>query len=124
MKREKEEKLRERLKAGYETYIQQLKAKSPPDLIEMASEIAAAKFVYEELMVEGVLSEYTDYLLQFENPLEVLEDHWLSEQTYDHHEELDHVLWRMTDKGIGTGDYLMIEEPSAASSLEQGVAMC
>lgn len=124
MKREKEEKLRERLKAGYETYIQQLKAKSPPDLIEMASEIAAAKFVYEELMVEGAFSEYTDYLLQFENPLEVLKDQWLSEQTYDHHEELDHALWMMANRGIRTGEYPMIEESSAVSSLEQGVAMC
>ena len=124
MEQRKEQKLRERIKAGYEAYIQQLKAKSAPDLIEIASEIAAAKFVYEELMVEGALSEYTDYLLQFENPLEVLKDHWLSEQTYDHHEELNHALWKMADRGIGTGDYPMIGEPSAASSLEQGVAMC
>lgn len=124
MEREKEQKLRERLKAGYEAYIQQLKEKPVPDLIEMASEIAAAKFVYEELMVEGAFSEYTDYLLQFENPLEVLKDQWLSEQTYDHHEELDHALWMMANRGIGTGEYPMIEESSAVSSLEQGVAMC
>lgn len=121
---EKERKLKERIKANYEAYIQQLKSKSAPDLIEMATEISAAKFVYEELMVEGALSEYTDYLLQFENPLEVLKDHWLSEQTYDHYEEVDHALWRMVDKGIGMGDYPMAEESTVASSLEQGVAMC
>ncbi|MFR4783812.1 MAG: hypothetical protein ACLUAR_13745 [Pilosibacter sp.] len=45
---DKEQKLKERIKAGYETYIQQLKTKPAPDLIEMASEIAAAKLVYEE----------------------------------------------------------------------------
>ena len=86
--REKEQKLKERLRANYETYIQQLKTKPASDLIEMASEIAAAKFIYEELSVEGAFGDYADYLLQFENPLEVLMDGWLEEQNYDHHEEL------------------------------------
>lgn len=121
---EKERRLKERLKANYETYVQQLKAKPAPDLIEMASEIAVAKFVYEELEVEGAFAEYADYLLQFENPLAVLRDHWISENTYDHHEELDHALWNMAEKGIGTGDYPLMGEGSESSTLEQGVAMC
>lgn len=121
--REKEQKLKERLKANYEAYIQQLKTKPAPDLIEMASEIAAAKFIYEELSVEGAFDYYADYLLQFENPLEVLKDGWMSEQNYDHHEELDHALWNMADKGIGAGAYPMAEE-SAIPVLGQGVAMC
>lgn len=41
IKHEQERRLKERLKANYETYIQQLKAKPAPDLIEMASEIAS-----------------------------------------------------------------------------------
>lgn len=124
MKHEQERKLKERLKVNYEAYIQLLKTKPALDLIEMASEIAAAKFIYEELGVEGAFSEYSDYLLQFENPLKVLRDHWIGEQNYDHHEELDHTLWNMTDKGIGVGDYPMMKETPAAPSLEQGVIMC
>ena len=121
---DKEQRLRERLKANYETYIQQLKCKPAPDLIEMASEIAAAKFVYEKLSVEGAFSEYADYLLQFENPLEVVRDGWMSEQSYDHHEELDHALWNMVDKGIGVGDYPMLEEAATGPTFGQGVTMC
>lgn len=121
---DKEQKLKERLKANYEAYIQQLKIKPAPDLIEMASEISAAKFIYEELSVGGAFDDYADYLLQFENPLEVLKDGWLEEQSYDHHEELDHALWNMADRGFGVGDYPMLEDGSAIPTMEQGVTMC
>ena len=103
---DKERKLKERLKANYETYIRRLKAKPAPDLIEMASEIAAAKFIYEELEAE------------------VLRDYWISEQSYDHHEELDHALRNMADKSISGGGFPMMEEASAGPALEQGVTMC
>ena len=121
---DKKQKLKERIKAGYETYIQQLKTKRAPDLIEMASEIAAAKLVYEGLNVDGVMAEYADYLLQFENPFEVVRDEWHMAQEYDYHEELDHVLWRMADQGIGEGEYQMAEKDAECPSLEQGVTMC
>lgn len=124
LEHDKEQKLKERIKAGYETYIQQLKTKPAPDLIEMASEIAAAKFVYEGLSVDGVMAEYADYLLQFENPFEVVRDEWHMAQEYDHHEELDHVLWRMADQGIGESEYQMAENNAECPSLEQGVTMC
>lgn len=120
---EKERRLKERIKSGYEAYIRQLKTKPAPDLIEMASEIAAARFIYEELSVEGAFSGYADYLLQFEHPLEAIRDSWIREQNYDHHEELDHILWNMADKGIGGGGCPMAEMP-AAPAMEQGVAMC
>ena len=121
---DKEQKLKERIKAGYETYIQQLKTKPASDLIEMAAEIAAAKLVYEGLSVDGVMAEYADYLLQFENPFEVVRDEWHMAQEYDYHEELDHVLWRMADQGIGEGEYQMAEKDVECPSLEQGVTMC
>lgn len=119
----KEQRLRERIKANYEAYIQRLKAMPAPDLIEMASEIAAAKFVYEELMVEGYYSEYTDYLLQFEDPLEAVRDAWLGEENYDHHEELDHALWGLRDRAFAEKDCPTPEEPNPPS-LGQGVTMC
>lgn len=121
--REKETKLRERVKANYEAYIRQLQSKPAPDLIEMASEIAAAKFVYEELMVDGYFSDSVDYLLGFEHPLEVVRDAWLNGQNYDRHEELDSLIWNMAEKGIGVfGHSPAPEEPRPA--LGQGVTMC
>lgn len=120
---DKERKLKERVKANYEAYIQRLKQKPVPDLIEMASEITAAKFIYEELSVEGAFSDYADYLLQFENPLEVLRDGWIGEQNYDHHEELAHALWNMAERGFGEGEYPMAAE-SVPSVTGQGVVMC
>lgn len=121
---EQERRLKERLKANYETYIQQLKAKPAPDLIEMASEIAAAKFIYEELEVEGAFSECREYLLQFENPLEVLTDGWIRANNYDHQKQLEHMLWNMADNGIGEGEYPLMEETVENPILEQGVSMC
>lgn len=120
---EKECKLRERMKAGYEAYIQQLKAKPAPDLIEMASEIAAAKFIYEKLELEGDFYECTDYLSQFENPLEVLRDQWLSMQNYDRHVELNRMIWNMAEKEFGVDHYPLAKAPPGPS-MEQGVAMC
>lgn len=121
---DKEQKLKERIKAGYETYIQQLKTKPVPDLIEMASEIAAAKLIYEGLSVDGVMAEYADYLLQLENPFEAVWNEWNMEKEYDYHEELDHVLWRMADQGIGESEYQVAENDAECLSLEQGVTMC
>lgn len=122
--REKEQRQKERLKANYEAYIQRLKAKPAPGLIKIASEIAAAKFIYRELEMEDAFSEYADALLQFENPLEALQDYWLGEQACDHHEELIHLLWNMTGKGIGVGGRSMTEEAPTGPSMEQGVGMC
>ena len=93
---DKERKVIVRLKAGYEAYIEKLKNKSASELIEMALEIAATKFIYEEMSVEGAFTEYAPYLLQMENPFETLKTRWLLEHGGDHHEELKHLLWRMT----------------------------
>jgi hypothetical protein len=119
----KERKLKERLKANYEAYIQQLGQKPAGELIEMASEIAAAKFIYEELIVEGAFGGYADYLLQFEDPLEVLRDNWLGNEACDRHEEIDHMLWSMEDREIGIGEYPMAAQAGEGAQ-GQEVVMC
>ena len=123
MEREKERKLKERLKANYETYIQQLRQKPAEDLIEMATEIAAAKIIYEELSKGEGYGEYTDYLLQFENPLEVMRENWQGSEGYALYMELDHMLFVMQDKQIGVGDYPMAEG-AGESVKNQEVVMC
>ena len=64
---QKEKRLKERLRANYEAYIRTLQAELPPDLIDQAAEIAAAKLVYQELQENGCPREFVDYLLRFEN---------------------------------------------------------
>lgn len=113
-------KLKERLQDGYEAYIQELQGKPAAELIGMAEEIAATKLVYEELSVEGAFEEYARYLLQFENPLDVLRDNWQGCEGYERHEKIDLMLWNMKDKGIGIGDYPMAREGAQS----QGVVMC
>ena len=117
---ENEKMLKERLKVNYEAYIQQMRQKPAEELIGMAEEIAATKLIYEELSIEGAFGEYAGYLLQFENPLEVLRDNWQDSGGYARHEEIDHMLWNMKDKGIGIGDYPMAGEGTQS----QGVVMC
>ena len=120
---ENDRRLKERLKADYGEYIRQLMQKPAEELIGMAPEIAAAEFMYKELAAEGAFGEYAGYLLQFENPLELLRDSWQGYEECDRHEEIDHMLWSMKDREIGIGEY-----PLAAQAGEdaqgQGVVMC
>lgn len=112
--------LKERLEANYEAYIRQLQGKPAAEIIEMAPEIAAAKFIYGEMMAEGAYAEYAGYLLQFENPLEVLRDSWQDNENCSRHEEIEHMLWNMKDREIGIGDYPLAGEGTQG----QGVVMC
>ena len=122
---EKEQHLKERVKSSYEAYIQQLKAKPAPDLIEMASEIAATKFVYEELMVDGYFSDCIDYLLQFDDPLEQAVSCWQEDQDFDHHEDLEHALWSSKELDISRGIFTPSEQTGQGTpTLSQGVTMC
>ena len=122
---DKEQKVIARLKAGYEAYIEKLKNKPASELIKMAPEIAAAKLIYEEMSVEGAFTEYASYLLQMKDPFETLKTRWLSEQGGDHHEELDHLLWRMTESGQNQAAESAPEgEDGAYAVRQQEVSMC
>jgi len=96
-RKEIEKKLRRKLEGNYRTYIQQLQIKPAADLIEQAAEIAAAKLVFEELCDGGYNPEYQEYLLRFQNPLEVVRDQWLNEQRTAIDDDMEHVLWTIAD---------------------------
>lgn len=121
---DKERKLKERVKANYEAYIQKLKQKPALDLIEMAAEIAAARIVYEEITMAGGFLEYADYLLQFDNPLERILDQWSIDQS-EQHENLDSLLCYMAEEGIKEDGTVRQENAvSPEPDLGQGVTMC
>lgn len=123
MERKKlEKRLQERIEANYRSYLQQFQNRPTSELIEQAAEIAAIKLVYDELM-GGCNPDYADYLLRFENPLQLVSDQWLVEQNVSHTDEMDHVLWSITDKGLGEGDYAMLEDGQTPEQNE-GVRLC
>ena len=121
---DREKRLIIKLKAGYETYIEGMMRKPVSEVIEMAPEISAAKLIYEEMSVEGAFTEYAAKLLQMENPFETLRNRWLSEQGGDHHEELDHLLWRMSEQDPTCNSVLNSEGIETSPAVKQEVAMC
>ena len=72
--------LRKKLDRGMAQYQKEWQQKPASELVELASEIAAVQFVYKELSEGSYSAEYMEYLLRFENPLEVVTDQWISEQ--------------------------------------------
>ena len=90
--------LRDRLKQNYEAYIAGLQGKSASELIDLASEITAAKQVCEELP-DACDEDAAVFLLQSDNPLETVIGSWESELTgYDHSEEMRHMMWNLREK--------------------------
>lgn len=120
-RKEIEKKLREKLEANYRTYIQQLQAKPSADLIEQAAEIAAAKLVFEELCDGGYNLEHKEYLLRFQNPLEVVRDQWLKEQKTVIDEGIEYVLLQLVDKRDIEQEYDLDEDVLLP---EQEVRLC
>lgn len=122
-KKEIEKELSEKLEASYITLMREWLKLEPLQLIEKAEEIAATKLVYEELKDGGYDPEHLEYLLRFKNPLEVVCDKWIEENSSEmvHDEDMDHALWSIADKQGADQDYELDE---ACLPPEQGVRMC
>ena len=66
----------------------------------MAPEITAAQQLYEELL-DACDDEDMEFLLRFDDPLEVVRGYWESEITgYDHSGEMGHMLWEIRDREL------------------------
>ena len=89
--------LKKRLDENYTAYIASLQGKTVSELIAMAPEITAAQQLHEELL--GACDEDdAAFLLQFDDPLEVVRGYWESEIIgYDHSGEMGHTLWRVRE---------------------------
>lgn len=100
--------LQKRLEENYAAYAAQLTKKSFAELIDSADEIAAAKFICENLL--SVCSDSdAALLLRFDNPLELMRDRWQEEIGVDRSEELGHAVWTVRDR---TDDYLWNYDPA------------
>lgn len=92
--------LKERLHKNYEEFLIHLQGKSVPELIAMAAEITAAKQCHEELL-DACDTDDVAFLLQFDNPLNVVRADWESEITScGHRDEMRHILWRIRDREL------------------------
>jgi hypothetical protein len=117
------EALREKLDRNWNAYLSELDRLSKSVLIGKSDEIATARFVYNELYGGRYPEDYMEYLLRFQNPLEVVRDQWISEQTVDFSDEMNHALWSLMDKGDAERDYEL--DPEYAPPRQgQGVTMC
>ena len=113
--------LRERLDRNYETFMAQLQGKSASELIAMAPEITAARMLHEELL-DACDKDDAEFLLRFDDPLEVVRGYWESELTgYDHSGEMGHMLWEIRDKGLYSKDQLVRPEKAAGDLLSPAV---
>lgn len=115
--------LRKRLDRGMAQYQKEWQQKPASELVELASEIAAVQFVYQELSDGSYSAEYMEYLLRFENPLEVVADQWISEQTVDFSEELTHALWTLWDKGESESEYTLDPDYAPVSAEEVRITL-
>ena len=107
--------LRARLDQNYKDFIDGLQGKTTSELIALAPEITAARQVHEELL--GACDEDDmEFLLRFDNPLEVVRGYWESEITgYDHSGEMGHMLREIRDKELYSKDQLAMPEKDAGA---------
>ncbi len=97
MSSERKDALKKRLDENYTAFIESLQGKTASELIAMAPEITAAQQLHEELL-DACDEEDVEFLLRFDNPLEVVCGYWESEITgYDHSGEMGHMLWRIRE---------------------------
>jgi len=79
---EKHQQFMDRLSENYGDYRANLLLKDRQELIDDAAQIAATADVFQHLTDRNYTENELDYLLNFQNPLEVMADHWTS-QVFD-----------------------------------------
>ena len=100
MSSERKDTLKKRLDENYTAFIESLQGKTASELIAMAPEITAAQQLHEELL-DACDEEDVEFLLRFDDPLEVVCGYWESELTgYDHSGEMGHMLWDIRDREL------------------------
>lgn len=90
-----------KVKTAWKDYTKKTLSNPVKDIFSSAEEIAATRFCYEYLTETPARLHDDDlsFLLQFQNPLEVVRDLWLSEQEYDPQKEIAHALWELREYG-------------------------
>ena len=87
-----EEAFCEKLKDNFEEHETQWRRMKRNDLISKAADVALVQRVYSMLQHGNYAQEIQEYLLQFENPLEVVLDKWRAEYCFEQYGELSDLL--------------------------------
>ena len=105
------EQLSEKIEQGWVAYQKSLYARTHGVLIGMADEIAATATCYSEFLCSGSDLSRRDisYLLQFENPLEVLRDRWVLDQSTEQGARFLGMLESLRSEGHAEQDYPLDE---------------
>ncbi len=117
------EAFQKKLDECWNNYMYTLGRYSKESLIKMSEEITATRFLYNELHGGGYPEDYMEYLLRFENPLEVARDQWISEQSVDFSDELNHALGTLMDRGDAEQDYVLDPDYTPAPATEKKVTV-
>lgn len=112
-----------KIDANYVAYINDLQGMTSSELIDKAEKIAATKQVYQELKNGGCNTDHLEYLLRFQNPLEVVRDQWLNEQGKVSNEDMEYVLWSLADKRGAKQDY-ELDEAFCEPEQYKGMRLC
>lgn len=114
----------QKVETAWKEYQAQMLACSVEQVFARADEVAATKFCRDYLtgFPENLHGDDLEYLLHFENPLEVMRDLWLSAQDCDPSEELSHALWDTRDRGEVEQTYEI--DPDWVSQEEGGQMLC
>lgn len=113
---DKQQALFDRLDANLSAFQTAWEAKSKEELIDASREITAIRDAHDYLTEShGFEPEEIDYLLLFENPLQVVADKWL-ERTQDL-SDFSFALDEVFDKQDALRDYELKEKPSVLERL-------
>jgi hypothetical protein len=116
--------LDEKIQKSWVAYMDSMEDYCPDWLFEHAEEIAARRFCKNKLL-DSLHAAHTakgyEYLLRFDDPLEVVSDFWLDEQAVDHSDEFDHALQSILDTSAAEQGYAL--DPNY-SPPERGQTMC
>jgi len=101
-----------RLKQNYEDYQNSFLQLDQQELIDRAERIAETTHVYKFLTEEHQFKETEpQYLMQFQNPLEVMTDHWMDYEL--NLDVMDGVVWDVCDKQADIGEYPLMKDKAA-----------
>ncbi len=113
-----------RIVHNYSSFTEQWLTLQPTEIIHHAEEIAVTHRVYSELRQFILSMEELDYLLKFENPLEVVRDCFLEsqkpEQIQQHiSDQLERAVVRLSNKQIFNPSYALskVHQPTPKEPL-------
>jgi hypothetical protein len=103
----------QRVQENYENFLKGWLQQEPEDLVSCAEEIVATKILSKALPEVAAVDDM-EYLLRFENPLEIIRDGWMDYSNTDMSNELHHVLWLVGNDPSIWEDYKMVETSPAS----------